>query len=135
MFWRLWGIEHFSYLCSSKLRHFYWWKKYEILCCNVLKIILLATASWNIVLLPFMRVYKSCSISNIYQTIINFALNFSYFAKETVNTKICKIHSTIFPSLIGHNLAKFENNKTIISFKLSVISKYKSLYNLSWALI
>ena len=31
---RLWEIDHFSYLYSSKLRNFGWWETFEVLCCN-----------------------------------------------------------------------------------------------------
>ena len=41
---------------------------------------------------------------------------------------------TMYFSSNCHNLVKFWINKTIISFKPSVISKYRKPYNLSWAL-
>ena len=58
---------------------------------SISKTILLAAASRNIVLFPFTRVHKVCSISNFDQTIRKFSMDFSYIIEEIMNTKTCKI--------------------------------------------
>ena len=62
-------------------RLFYWQQHLEILFCFY-----------------FIRAYKFCSISklNIDQITKNFAMDFSYFEEEIMNTKICKIYRKFF---------------------------------------
>ena len=45
----------------------------------------------------FMRAYKICLMSNIDQITKNFLIDFSYFLREIMNTRIWKIHRKLFP--------------------------------------
>ena len=44
-----------------------------------------------------MKVYKYCLISNFYQTIASFAIDFLYFLEQIMITKIRKIYRKNFP--------------------------------------
>ena len=75
-FWLMGKIWSFVQIEQNEYeRSFYWQQHFEILFC-----------------FHFMKVYKFCWISNIDQTNTSFAMYFSYFVEEIMNTKICKIY-------------------------------------------